>query len=183
MLSPLTRRQKELLDYINTMVTLNGYAPSLQEIRDQFKLKAISTVHEHLENLKNKGYIKKEMNQARGILISNIEELEKFRTIKLFAKLSQDKIGTITQKSDEVIVDKKILSNHKSEIYAVTVADESGKAFGLQKNDLLIVEKGKIANKGNILIQKYGKVRLLEKVMENNVSDHEGVVVGIIRPL
>lgn len=67
MFPPLTKRQKELLDYIKVFRQLNGYSPSLTDIKDHFNLSAISTVHEHIENLKQKGYIRKEINQARSV--------------------------------------------------------------------------------------------------------------------
>lgn len=58
-----------MLDYINNFIKENVFSPSLEEIRTAFKLKAISTVHEHVENLKNKGYLVKSYCQYRGIQI------------------------------------------------------------------------------------------------------------------
>ena len=183
MLSPLTRRQKELLDYINTMVTLNGYAPSLQEIRDKFSLKAISTVHEHLENLKNKGYIRKEMNQARGISIANIEELEKHKTIKVSARLIQGRVRNYVSRREEIIIDKKLLKNPKLDAFAVFISDDSGKVFNFHKNDVVIIEKGARTLKGSIILQKYSKIKVLELATKKEDEQNEGVCVSIIRPL
>ncbi|PIR71435.1 MAG: hypothetical protein COX89_02200 [Candidatus Nealsonbacteria bacterium CG_4_10_14_0_2_um_filter_37_10] len=55
----LTKRQKQILDYIKKYIKENGYAPSLEEIRRHFRLSSISTIHQHIETLKEKGYLKK----------------------------------------------------------------------------------------------------------------------------
>ena len=48
----LTKRQKELFDYIDDYIAVNGYAPTLEEIGAQFKLSSLATVHKHLSNLR-----------------------------------------------------------------------------------------------------------------------------------
>jgi len=47
----LTRRQKEILDYIKEYITENDYAPSYREIAENFKLASIATVAEHIDAL------------------------------------------------------------------------------------------------------------------------------------
>ena len=64
----LTKRQKQILDFINNYLKKNDYSPSIEEIADYFDL-AVGTVHEHLENLKNKGYLNKPNNQPRSLEI------------------------------------------------------------------------------------------------------------------
>jgi DNA modification methylase len=63
----LTKRQKQILDYIKKYIEKNDYAPTLEEIRRHFRLSSISTVHQHLENLKTKGYLIRLDNQPRSI--------------------------------------------------------------------------------------------------------------------
>jgi SOS-response transcriptional repressor LexA len=63
----LTKRQKQILDYIKKYIEKNDYAPTLEEIRRHFRLSSISTVHQHLENLKTKGYLIRLENQPRSI--------------------------------------------------------------------------------------------------------------------
>jgi len=64
---PLTRRQKEMLDYIAEYIEDRGYAPSFDEIRKHFRYSSLATVHEHLSNLERKGYIRKAYNESRSI--------------------------------------------------------------------------------------------------------------------
>jgi repressor LexA len=64
---PLTKRQKEILDYITGFIEENGYAPSFEEIAQAFGYSSLATVHEHLSNLQRKGYIRKSYNESRSI--------------------------------------------------------------------------------------------------------------------
>ena len=54
---PLTKRQREILDFLNDFIQQNGYAPSLEEIGRRFGLSSLATVHKHLTNLQDKGFI------------------------------------------------------------------------------------------------------------------------------
>ncbi len=63
----LTKRQREILDFLCTFQRKRGYAPSLEEIASHFGLSAVSTVHEHLTNLTEKGYLRRGWNRARSI--------------------------------------------------------------------------------------------------------------------
>src|SRR3972149_111796 len=64
---PLTKRQKEILDYIEGFIAERGYAPSFEEIAESFGYSSLATVHEHLSNLERKGYIRKSYNESRSI--------------------------------------------------------------------------------------------------------------------
>ena len=63
----LTKRQREILTYLETYTEEHGYAPSFEEIATQFNYNSLATVHEHLTNLERKGYIKRAYNESRGI--------------------------------------------------------------------------------------------------------------------
>lgn len=58
-MEPLTRRQKEILDYIRSFIDENGYAPSFREIAYYFELSSVSTVAEYISILEEKGYLTK----------------------------------------------------------------------------------------------------------------------------
>ena len=65
----LTKRQREILDYLSSYSDENGYAPSFEEIASRFNYSSLATVHEHLSNLERKSYIKRKYNESRGIEI------------------------------------------------------------------------------------------------------------------
>src|SRR6266404_5052450 len=66
---PLTKRQKEVLDYLVAFETKHGYAPSFEEIGKGLKLTSLATVHKHITTLEKKGFIRRGYNQSRSIEI------------------------------------------------------------------------------------------------------------------
>src|SRR5882762_9954966 len=65
----LTKRQKEVLDYLVAFETKHGYAPSFEEIGKGLKLTSLATVHKHISTLEKKGFIRRGYNQSRSIEI------------------------------------------------------------------------------------------------------------------
>src|ERR687894_2146696 len=64
---PLTKRQREILDYLSEFIQQHGYAPSLEEVGRRFGLSSLATVHKHLTNLQDKGFIKRAWNRSRSV--------------------------------------------------------------------------------------------------------------------
>src|SRR6185503_14146814 len=64
---PLTKRQREILDYLNDFIQQHGYAHSLEEIGRRFGLSSLANVHKHLTNLQEKGFIKRAWNRSRSV--------------------------------------------------------------------------------------------------------------------
>jgi len=60
-------RERQLLDFITQFVQRYGFAPTLKEIGQSMGISSVATVHEHIERLRDKGYIKKVDGTARGI--------------------------------------------------------------------------------------------------------------------
>ncbi len=63
----MTKRQKEILSYLELHIRDHGYAPSFEEIAEHFGFQSLATVHEHLTNLERKGYIRRTYNESRSI--------------------------------------------------------------------------------------------------------------------
>lgn len=66
----LTRRQKDLLDYLASFIEKNGYSPSYEEIASGLDLTSLATVHKHIQALESKGYLKRGFNQSRSLEIA-----------------------------------------------------------------------------------------------------------------
>ena len=66
----LTRRQKELLDFLATFLKDNGYCPSYEEIAQGLDLSSLATVHKHIGALEAKGYLHRSFNQSRSLEIA-----------------------------------------------------------------------------------------------------------------
>ena len=65
-MATLTKRQKELLDYLDRYIRRNGFAPTLDETGKHFGLTSLATVHKHLTNLESKGFIRRRAGLIRG---------------------------------------------------------------------------------------------------------------------
>ena len=63
----VTKRQKQLLDYLRTYIEQHGYAPTLEEIGKHFSLSSLATVHKHLQNLERKGRIRRLHHHSRAM--------------------------------------------------------------------------------------------------------------------
>ena len=63
----LTRRQKEILDFMNKFHFQSGVSPTHREIREHFGFSSYGTVHKHLKLLEQKGYLRRQWNQKRGV--------------------------------------------------------------------------------------------------------------------
>lgn len=63
----LTRRQKQVLDFLVGFINRQGYSPSFEEIGDSLGLSSLATVHKHLDTLEKKGFIRRGYNQSRSV--------------------------------------------------------------------------------------------------------------------
>ena len=63
----LTRRQREIYDFITDFVAQQGYSPSLEEIGAAFGLSSVATVHKHVQHLVDKGFLRKAWNRSRSV--------------------------------------------------------------------------------------------------------------------
>lgn len=66
----LTRRQKEVLDFIAQFVEDHGYCPSYEEIATGLELASLATVHKHIQTLETKQYLRRGFNQSRSLEVS-----------------------------------------------------------------------------------------------------------------
>src|SRR5262245_59056219 len=63
----LTKRQRQILDFIGGFIEERGYSPSLEEIGSHFGLSSVATVHKHVSRLVEKGLVRRGWNQNRSI--------------------------------------------------------------------------------------------------------------------
>src|SRR6202161_2085716 len=65
----ITRRQKEVIDFLSSFTQKNGYSPSYEEIANGLGLSSLATVHKHITNLHNKGMLQRAHNRSRSIAV------------------------------------------------------------------------------------------------------------------
>ncbi|MDD5567502.1 MAG: winged helix-turn-helix transcriptional regulator, partial [Patescibacteria group bacterium] len=67
MVERLTKKQKEILDFVIEFIKVSGYSPSYREIADHLGLSSPATIHEHIRGLEDKGYLKAQEGRARSL--------------------------------------------------------------------------------------------------------------------
>ena len=146
----LTPKQKPILDYIKKYIKEKGYSPSLEEVGKRFKL-AKSTIHQHVEELKEKGYLNKLDYQARSI------ELTKNRRVFDLVKIPL--LGTIAAGQPiEAIEDKETIEVPKSQLsrsgehYALRVQGNSMIDEGIFDGDTVVIRKQPDAENGETVV-------------------------------
>src|SRR6266851_3356451 len=70
-MATLTKRQKQMVDYLENYIGEHGYAPTLAEVGEFFGLSSLATVHKHLRNLELKGFIRRMHNHSRALEIAD----------------------------------------------------------------------------------------------------------------
>ncbi len=149
----LTKKQKEVLDFLNIYSKNNGYAPSLDEIRLHFKLASVSTAHYYLERLQSEGFLQKTSNQPRSINITPKEDLKGIipKSIESFSipVLGSANAGPATALAEENISGYLKVShkdiNRKNGIFALRVEGDSmnkAKINGqsLEEGDFVLID-------------------------------------------
>ena len=81
----LTKKQKQILDYITSYINKKRLSPTIEEIRKHLKLSALSTVHQHIEALEKKGYLSKSKHTSRSLVIK--KNVKKIIKIPIIGKL------------------------------------------------------------------------------------------------
>ncbi|MFN0103595.1 MAG: transcriptional repressor LexA [Bryobacteraceae bacterium] len=66
----LTRRQKEVLEFLADFIEKNRFSPSYEEIADGLSLNSLATIHKHISSLESKGYLRRSFNQSRSLEIA-----------------------------------------------------------------------------------------------------------------
>ena len=74
----LTRRQKQVLDFLVGFINKHGYSPSFEEIGASLDLSSLATVHKHMETLERKGFIKRGYNRSRSVEVVAVPGLVPF---------------------------------------------------------------------------------------------------------
>ena len=145
----LTKRQKEILDYINRYVDENGYAPTLKEIGTGFGLSSPATVYNHIELLVQKGYLKKTPHQGRGI---ELVDGDPVRTIEvpILGQISAARIIQATTAGETVNLPPDF--NTRKAIYALRVLGNSLANEHVCDGDLIIVEDRTTAEDGEMVL-------------------------------
>jgi site-specific DNA-methyltransferase (adenine-specific) len=144
----LTKRQKQVLDFISLYHKKNGYAPSLEEIRKKLKLASVSTAHFHVKKLQDLGFIGKQDNRPRSI---DIYENEKMVNIPLLGLIAAGQPIEAIQNKETIAVPKSKMP-HTGEFYALQVVGDSMIDENINDGDLILVRQQDTAENGQKIV-------------------------------
>jgi repressor LexA len=193
----LTKRQREILEFVRSFQAAKGYAPSLEEIAAHFKLSAVSTVHEHLVNMSRKGILRRGWNRARSIEPMAGGEA---REVPLVGTVAAGSPIEAVEVPENVALPSDLAG--RGETFVLRVKGDSMMGDGILDGDLIVVEKRRRVENGAlaVVLLRGGeatvkrfyhegatvKLRPSNPAMEDIVApaaevEVRGVVVGLVR--
>jgi len=144
----ITKKQKEVLDFVKTFSTNKGYAPSLEEIQRKFKMASVSTAHFYISKLKRAGYLEKLKNKARAISIPEKEPLVKIPMLGTIA--AGEPIEAISQNEFITIAKSKLPKS--GNFYALQVKGNSMIDENIKDGDVVLVKQQEVAENGQRVV-------------------------------
>ena len=151
----LSTRQIEILTFIKKYTAKNNYPPSIREISKGVDLKSPATTHVHVKNLIEKGYLKRSGNNNKvlELLVPNEFEQPSKDTIKipLLGKITAGNPIEAIENPNEFFTIPTSIIPKKKEVFALNVKGESMINKGINNGDIVIIEKTKTANNGDII--------------------------------
>ena len=146
----LTKRQKQILNFIEESIRDNGYAPSLDEISRHFELHSISTIHKHLVNLEDKGFIKRHWNRARAIEVLPVQQKPEARDVPLAGLIAAGEPIEAVRGNELVAVPEDMIG--RREVYVLKVRGESMVDEQVRDGDYVIVENRTDPKNGEMVV-------------------------------
>ncbi len=157
----LTRRQREVFDFIKTFIEENNYSPSLEELAQGLNLSSLATVHKHLTNLSEKGMIRRHWNRGRGIELVNDLSAPHIVQMQLDACYAVPIRGTVAagqpldvaedDLSERLSVPADLVRN-ADDTFVLRVRGDSMIEEGIQEGDFIICERRAEARRGQVVV-------------------------------
>ncbi|MET0552120.1 MAG: transcriptional repressor LexA [Vicinamibacteria bacterium] len=197
----LTRRQKEILDYVGRHLDRKGYAPTIEEIGEHFGLTSLATVHKHLTNLQDKGFIKRAANRSRALELVPSGMAVRAVELPLLGRVAAGSPIEAITGTETVFVPEDMVG--RRDTYVLQVKGESMIDEQIRDGDYVIVEDRTSVRDGEMVIalvggdsvtlkklyrEGEGRVRLqpANRRMKPIFVDQDdlrvqGVVIGVLR--
>ena len=156
----LTKRQKEVLDFLVSFHNKHGYSPSFEEMAHSLKLTSLATVHKHITTLEKKGFIRRGYNQSRSIEILQLPKSPKEQVIDRRAQ-ELPLVGRIAAgRPLEAVEERETLSlgdfTHGGNSFALKVKGSSMIEDHIMDGDFVVCEQTQVANAGDIVVALIG---------------------------
>jgi repressor LexA len=144
----LTKRQKEILDFIRNYREEEGISPTQREIREKFHLSSFGTVQKHLKRLEEKGALSRQWNRSRGI--SPADEQPTSRSVALLGMVAAGRPIEPFPDEESIEVPSSLLG--KGEHYVLRVRGDSMVEDGIRDGDYVVVARRLTAQNGQTVV-------------------------------
>jgi len=151
----LTKRQRQVYDFIAEFVQTNGYSPSFEEIGEALGLSSLATVHKHVTNLEEKGFLRRDYNRSRSIDV--LSPKGRGKTGVTGAPTSLPLMGRIAAgRPIEQVEHPESISltdfTRSRDVFVLQVTGESMQDEHIVDGDYVLVEKTETARNGEIVV-------------------------------
>jgi len=151
----ITKRQREVYDFISEFVAGKGYSPSFEEIGEALGLSSLATVHKHISNLESKGLLKRDYNRSRSIDV--VPMRGKAKTPPPDTRFELPLVGRIAAgRPVEQVEQPETISltdfTRAKDVFVLQVTGESMQDEHIVDGDYVLVEKSQTARNGEIVV-------------------------------
>lgn len=176
---PLTARQRQVLNFVNFFVREKGYSPPLREIARELKTSNLSTAQYFIEQLRGKGYFKKDEGKTRGIT-----PLPNPHTISLLGYIAAGEPIEPIENPEDITVPENIKIDTRYPHYALKVKGDSMLDMGVLDGDIALIRHQLIANNGDVIVaitEKGATLKIFKKegskiVLEPRNKDYPKII-------
>ena len=149
----ITKRQRQVYDYISEFVQKHGYSPSFEEIGKGLRLSSLATVHKHISNLEKKGLLKRDYNRSRSIDVLPIRSRPRPQpegiSLPLMGRIAAGQpIEAIETPESISLAD----ITRSKEVFCLQVTGRSMQDEHIVDGDYVLVEKTQTARNGEIVV-------------------------------
>lgn len=151
----ITKRQRQVYDFIAEFVARNGYSPSFEEIGEALGLSSLATVHKHISNLESKGLLKRDYNRSRSIDV--VPMRGKAKAAAAESRVELPLVGRIAAgRPVEQVAQPETISltdfTRSKDVYVLQVTGASMQDEHIVDGDYVLVEKTQTARNGEIVV-------------------------------
>ena len=146
----ITRRQKEVLDFLSGFTTRNGYSPSYEEIAAGLNLNSLATVHKHVTNLQSKGLLQRAHNRSRSIdVLPQRTARRGGDRLPLLGRIAAGRPVEAIETAETISLNDIIGTR---EVFALEVHGDSMRDEHIVSGDFVLVERTRTAREGEIVV-------------------------------
>lgn len=145
----LTKRKKQVLEYVKNYIAKRDYAPSLEEIKGHLRLSSVSTAHYHVQALQDMGYLQKEFNQPRALSTVKSKQTTE---ISIVGTIAAGQPIEAIEAPDETITIPRSEIERSGKYYALRVVGNSMIDEGIFDGDIVVIKKQETADNGQTVV-------------------------------